>query len=134
VSRTATATPTAQRARAGVAGAASQLLAGSPRREAIVDKNHRSLSDGGRRSVSPISAFAARELGLLSGRHVAYPIRRYRQKVDQLLVQHANSTARMAPMAKLWLAGHAELAYEEDVEGRIDAHGYLEGHPYSATP
>ena len=101
--------------------------------QTVVDENDRLAGDIGGRLGSPVQALAAGKLAPLVGLDRVDGLSRNAELADRILVQDAQSTGGNRAHGQLFMAGDAELADEEGIEGRVECRGDLGGDRNAAT-
>ena len=101
--------------------------------QTVVDENDRLAGDIGGRLGAPVEALAAGKLAPLVGLDRVDGLSRNAKLADRLLVQDAQSARGDRAHGQLFVAGNAELADEEGIEGCVEGRGNLGGDRNAAT-
>ena len=80
-----------------------------------------------RGAVAAVGRLAARELGVFAAHDAGHRFRRDAEPLDQRPVHELGTAAGDGPHGQLLVPGDAELAHDEDVQGRTQALGNLGG-------
>jgi hypothetical protein len=84
--------------------------------EAVVDEDDRAPGYDGRRSIFPKKLLLAVKLRSFPNRHLFDHVVGNLQSIDDVIVQHLDSTYRDRSHSKLRMCRQPQLAHEEDVE------------------
>ncbi len=104
-----------------------------PRRETVVDQDHRHAREFQRRSPTSVEALATLEFPLLLGGGLLDLLRAELRVGDDVGVQHAHTPPGDGAEGQLLVLGHAQLAHHHHVQGRVQREGHLVGHGHAAT-
>jgi hypothetical protein len=102
-------------------------------RETVVDDHDGAVDDRAHRPVAPVAPLAALELFGLGGDDGVDRVRVDVGRRDDVLVEHARAAGRDRAEGQLRVAGHAELADDQHVEGRGQRRGDLDGDGHTAA-
>lgn len=115
----------------------AQRRHGGPHRRAggepVVDDDHFAPAHVERRALATERALATRELDELELHESLDLLGREPQRLQHVLVHHACSAGGERAHGELLVPGHAELAYDEDVERRAQRPRYLGRYRNSAA-
>ena len=116
---------------------AAQGLDGGPharaRGQPVVDEDHRSGGHSRRGPIAAVRALPPHKLAALAVGHTLDDLGRDAQAAHHVIVDHDDAAAGDRAHRDLFVAGDAELADHEDVEGRPESPGDLVGHRDAAA-
>ena len=102
-------------------------------RQTVIDEYHGVALHKRRSVIATINVLASFQFLFFPSRNSIDHFFRQAEAADYVVVQYANVAGRDGTHRQLFLTGNAELANDEDVEGRIERSRHLERHRHATT-
>src|SRR5919106_2477740 len=104
-----------------------------PGRQPVIHEDYGATPHVRGRTTAAVDALAPLQLLQLPGRDRIDHVVRNAQAGHDVVVEHAHAAGRDGAHRHLLIAGHAQLAHDEHVQGRIERAGHFVSHGHAAT-